>query len=65
MDSLLLPSGDGDVKTLLSNSGALLPADWASSGKQRLRLAVTALALFFGLALWLVNRSLTFTFLPR
>ena len=37
MDSLLLPSSDADVKTLLKDSGVILTADWASAGKQRVK----------------------------
>ena len=35
MESLLLPAGDAEVKSLFKDSGVILPADWASSGKAK------------------------------
>ena len=37
MESLLLPAGDSEVKGLLKDSGVILPADWASSGKAKVK----------------------------
>ncbi len=35
MESLIVPAGDSDVKSMLKESGVILLADWASSGKQK------------------------------
>ena len=33
--SLIVPAGDSDVKSMLKDSGVILLADWASSGKKK------------------------------
>ena len=35
MESLIVPAGDSDVKSMLKDSGVNLLADWASSGKKK------------------------------
>jgi hypothetical protein len=35
MESLIVPAGDSDVKSMLKDSGVILLADWASSGKKK------------------------------